>query len=354
MDIKQITLPKPSIGTVVPAPAGSFQPQPLTVDLGTSDAEQVSARTIILYGDSGLGKSTNARFFAQWMYERTGKPSRLVAFEDSSKVVFQPLIDLGLVEAVFLTKAQNPLVAMRRLARGEWPIFASDHTIKEWKPLQSWAGSIAAYIIEGLTSGSESLLEEAREEHRFLREQKTDAFEIGGEKFASSSQTAFGFVQQEMLRNMKGFGMLPVERVLWTGHECVGSDEDTKDPIRGPGLVGKAATDKVRKYCGLLLHIDGVKQQNGMLKPRIYFRKHPDPKFVNIFYPAKTTLPVEMVPELEKVCPGGYFEPGVRYGEGLDKFLQIEADLIERFKTDTLLKWKQQVEQKLGARKQNK
>lgn len=327
-----------SIPQTRPSPAAAA---PLPLDLGTSDSSQVSARTIIGYGDSGLGKSTNARFFAQMEYEKLQRPVRLVAFEDSSKVIFEPLIGLGIVEAVFLTKAHQPLAVLRRLSRGEWPIFAPDGSIKSWVALK--ADQIAAYVIEGLTSGSESLLEEMREEHRLLREQRTDAFEIGGEKFAPASQSAYGFIQQEMIRALKSFGMLPVDRVLWTAHECVGSDSDTKDPIRGPGLVGKAATDSVRKYCGMLLHFDGV-TAGGVTKPRIYYRKHPDAKFPNISYPAKTTVPVEMLPQLEKSFPNGYFEPGLSYGNGLDKFLRVVDGLVAQFTNSDLAQWKARVD----------
>lgn len=328
-----------------PAPVAAQATMPKALDLGLGDYKQIKARTVLLYGDSGLGKSTNARFFAQWMYEKTGLKVRLIAFEDSSKMIFQPLIDLGIVEAVFLTKVTAPLVVMRRLSRGEWPILSGTGSVKSWTALKP--GEVSAYIIEGLTSGSEAELEQLREEHRMLREQAKDAFEVGGEKFAPSSQTAFGFVQQEMLQALKGFGMLPVERVLWTAHECTGADEDTKEPIRGPGLVGKAATDKVRKYCGMLLHMDGVVQKDKTLKPRIFYRKHPDPKFTHISYPAKTTVPVEKLSDLEKACPGGYFDPGTEYGTGLGKFLATVDSLVSEFTNTDLSRWKEKVDQQL-------
>lgn len=331
-----MSLAIPQAQARVPAPAPSF-------DLGASDSAQISARTIIGYGGSGLGKSTNARFFAQWMYEHTGKPVRLIAFEDSSKTIFEPVIDLKIVEAVFLSKAEQPLYMLRRFAKGDWPIFGPDGRVTKWEPLR--ANTISAYIIEGLTSASESLLEEARDEHRFLREQASDSFELGTEKFCTSSQTAFGFTQQEMLRAVKGFGMLPVNRVLWTAHECVGADEDTKDPIRGPGLVGKAATDKVRKYCGVLLHFDLDRPKVGLPKIRVYFKQHPDAKFNNINYPAKVTIPVEMVPLLDQAFPNGYFEPGTSYGTGLDKFLALTDSLVSQFTNADLSQWKARIDE---------
>lgn len=342
----------------IPTAAKAYQAAPLEVELGESDAQQVAARTAIAYGDSGLGKSTNARFFAQWMFERTGKAVRLVSAEDSSKLVFQPLIEVGIVQPLFLTRSQSPLVLLRKLAKGEWAFKRNpkSDTI-EWVSLEKWQGEVSAYIIEGLTSICEQLLEDARENHRFLREQKTDAFEIGGEKFATASQTAYGFVQSEALRALKGFGMLPVDRVLWTAHETKGSEEDTKAPIRGPALVGSARTASIQKYCGTLLHFDGIQSEqtaNGqkvtVVRPRVWFKRHPDPLFPNIHYPAKTTIPVEQIKELDKIFPGGFFDPGTEYGAGLDKFFNVEANLLKS-SADALAKWKKQVEEKLRAQK---
>lgn len=320
---------------------GQHQGAPLQMDLGQGDQELIAGRTTILYGESGVGKSTNLRFVAQQLYQETGLVTRLISFEDSTKTIFKPLIDLSMVQALFLTKMPDPLVVLRRLSRGDWPVFKADGTIASWTRLRP--NEVAGYLIEGLTSGSESLLEELREEHRFLREQKTDAFEIGAEKFAPASQTAFGFVQQEMLRGIKGFGMLPVQRVVWSAHETTGAEEDTKDPIRGPGLVGSKATAKVQKYCGTLLHFE-IDKSKGAPKPRIYYRQHPDWKFPNISYPAKTTVPVEMLGELEKMFPGGYFEPGVTYGTGLDKFFSVVDGLVARFTHQELSAWMHEVD----------
>jgi hypothetical protein len=332
------------------ATAAQFQaspPKPLE-EAGLADSQLVEARTGILYGDSGLGKSTNLAEVAKKMYELTGKPVRLVAFEDSSKTVFQPLIDAGIVEAVFVSKARQPLVVLRRLGRGEWPVFAENGEFKSWRPA-SEAANYSAYIIEGLTSGAESVLEDQRENHRMMREQKGDAFEIGGEKFAVASQTAIYFTQAEMIRAIKAFGMLPVDRVFWSAHEAKGIEEDTKIPIRGPGIVGSAATDKVRKYVGLLLHIEGVPNPSTkIVEPRIYYGRHADPNFPQVFYPAKTTIPLVKVEELKKLYPNGYFEPRLQNGRlvnSLADFIEVEIRLV-REATESLAKWKAEVDAK--------
>lgn len=325
-------------------PTASKQAKPLSVDLGQSDQLQSSGRIVLLYGDSGLGKSTNARFFAQYEYERTRLPGILVTAEDSSKTIFQPLIDAGIVQPFFISKVKHPLVYVRKLTTGQIPF--EDNGKEAWRP--SFTPGVYGFaIFEGLTTFGEGILEQMREEHRFLREQKGDAFEIAGEKFATASQTAYGFAQMEMLRALKASGMLPVDRVLWTAHETSGQEEDTRAPLRGPAIVGSAATDRIKKYVGLMLHVEKMTKEERVnnekiirVYPRIYFRNHPDPKFPNIFYPAKTTIPVEKQGELDKRFPGGYFEPGTQYGEGLDKFLKVEEELV-RSSADDVKKWKE-------------
>jgi hypothetical protein len=331
--------------TVAIPPVSTYAAKPLDIDLGISQELLSAAKTLILYGNSGLGKSTNLKFAAKHYYAKSGKKVRLVAVEDSSKVIFEPLIRAGIVEAVFLTKSQNPLVTWRKLARGEWPVFDDKGSVKEWQPVEKWAGTVSAYLIEGGTSGSEQLLESIRDGHFMMREQKSDAFEIGGEKFAAASQSAYGLVQMEMIKHLKAFGALPIERALWSFHEVKGVDEDNKEPIKGPGLVGSAKTDAVQKYCGALLHIDGVADAKGVIIPRIFFKRHKDTKFATISYPAKTTIPIEQLTALDKLYPGGFFDPTVN--GGLDKFLEVEEKLVKESALDEA-KWKAEIDAKFS------
>lgn len=299
-----------------------------------------AARTIILYADSGLGKSTNAVEFAKLAYEITRKPVRLISAEVSSAIPFDPLIKIGVVQPFWFLNLKNPLPAIRRLSRGDWPVQEKGQWV--WKP---WDGSAGAYINEGLTSLSESLLEDGRDKQRMTAEQKEKAFteEDGGEKFlfAKSSMSNYDFVQAEMLRNLKAFGGLPIWRILWTAHELKGEDEDTKMAIRGPGLVGKAKTGAIQKYCSMLIHLEGYSEAVGFAegkeklsfvrtKRRAWFVPHPDVLFEKITYPAKVTIPIDNVGLLHKQYPHGYFEPIAHYNADgtLDHLENSVADFI--------------------------
>lgn len=331
-------------------PVGKKEGAPLEIDLGQSAQELVQAKTVIGYGESGTAKTTNARHFARWLYATTGRPVRLISFEDSSKLIFQPLIDTGIVEALFITKSKNPAYTMRKLSRGGWPVFGREGVVN-WQSYD--AGKWSGYVVEGLTSASDSLLEECRENHRFPREQKGDAFTVGGEKFTMASQTSYGFVQQEMIALLKGFASLGgIERVLWTAHEAKGMEDG--QAIRGPGLAGNAKTHAVQRYCGVLLHFDvemvgisGALPKVLVPKYKVWFRRHPDPVYPKLFYPAKTTLPPETVTKLEEAYPGGYFEPNLK--DGLDKFLTLEGSLVAGA-TESMAAWKKEIDAKFGRK----
>jgi hypothetical protein len=314
---------------------------------------ELGSRTTIIYGDSGIGKSHNAALFARLMYEWYGRPVCLVAAEASSRTHFAPLVQAGIVIPLYLNVA-FALSTMRKVRKGMWPHSAPDGKT-EWRPID-WAGPRApcAYILEGLTSISELELEVGRNDGRFMREQRTDAFDEAGEHFQAASQTLYGVVQDEMLFTVRDIDALPLKRVLWTAHELKGQEEGSGDPILGPGLVGKKKTVTVKKYCATLLHFDGypmrVEQKDaaGQATPvtrlgrRIWWMEHPDAR-TGIQYPAKVTVPGSALAGLYRKFPGGYFEPGIAYGTGLDLFLKVEAELVSVAADDTQT-WKSQLD----------
>ena len=296
----------------------------ITVELGITDSELVAAKTLILYGDSGLGKSSQLAEVAEYLYRRYKKPVRLVSAEDSSKTIFQPLIMAGMVQALFVTKSVNPTPTMRHLSRGDW------HDGTKW---HTWDGSACAYIVEGLQSIAEVLHEDCREKGRFLGEQKGNEAVEEGERLNLPGKFSYNFVQLEMIRLLRGFAMIPgIERVLWSGHETKGVEEGTGTQIRGPALVGTAKTGSVSKYCGALLHIDGYSQQTGKgleaiveVKRRIWFERHPDPQMPTVQYPAKITIPPRAMRYFRERFPKPYFDSELKD----DRLIPSVADFLD-------------------------
>jgi hypothetical protein len=329
-----------------------------------SDETAVKGRVVLDYGSSGDGKSSRAHSFARFYFLRTGKPVVLIAAEDSSKTVFQDLIDVGIVVPVFLTSSKTPISVYERIVEGELPV-PGQYTIEKktvkrdgkevveevrkqkWLSKEETADKYGAYIFEGLSTIVENILDYLRETGRFPREQ-SDGFVEGGRTHMAASQTAYGFAQAEGLKLVKNSGMLPVARVLWTAHESKGKDDMDGAIVRGPKLVGSAATDIVRKLVGVLLHADRV---NGQI--RVYFEDHPDQQSPKISWKAKITSNPFFAKGLKQKFPVGYFVPALPDGEdyqsaedGLIPFLKLEEEIRSKG-SDGALKLLQAVQAKL-------
>jgi hypothetical protein len=307
-----------------------------------------TSKVCLIYGNSGTYKSTQLGFAAEWIYKTYGKISRLISAEPWGTL--QPYIDAGYIEAVNLatvgwigadSKPQgSPLALLRKLSRGMWPTVVNGKpTMVESSP-EIWE-RVGAYMLEGLTSSSEKLMNELRQRQQKIGQDAVTPFDLEGEKFSNNSMGHFGFVQAEMENVVKALGGLPVERVFITAHECQAEDSDTKAPIRGPGLVGKAKTAAVPSWVGECLHAESypiekkytdkeTKKEIATLETqvRIFFTSHPDPKFSNITYPAKPRVPAIMLGKLREKYPGGYFIPTP--DGGLDEYLQVDLDLNTR------------------------
>jgi len=311
----------------------------LLSDLAPADDQAIKGRLIMDYGDSGDGKSTRAHSFARYYYAKTGKKVRLISAEDSSKQVFQDLIDAGIVEATFIPST-SPLPYYERLMEGDWPLHGQfdEYTVKvggkdvtkkrqKWQRRTDWEGTVSAYIVEGLSTISENILDYLRETGRFPREQ-SDGFSEEGRTFMAASQTAFGFTQAEGIKLLKLSGALPVERVLWSSHEAKGKDEFGGEAVRGPKLVGSAATNTVRKLVGVLLHTERI---DGQI--RCYFENHPDQSNKNISWKAKVTVAPSEANAFKQKYPNGYFVPELPKGgyvgsnDGLISFLKLEEEI---------------------------
>lgn len=267
--------------------------------------------SVLIYGDSGVGKSTHLAHAAEWLVNRYGKPVRVVTIEPSSTIVFEPLVAQGKVELVFITPNDSVFRALRRLSKGEWP------SEQGWR---SWDGSVCAYIIEGMQSLGEALLEECRRNGYFKGEQKEVSVALEGEFVIPASRSMYGVAQSELLDTIRGFSALPgLNYVLWSTHESKGIEEDTAAQIRGPALVGTARTASVPKYFSIVLHIDRFSRPVGTgenriieSRRRVWLTSHPDPQQPHIHYPAKVVLPVASIPLFEQRFPQPYFDPVVQ------------------------------------------
>jgi hypothetical protein len=301
------------------------------------------AKSMVLYGDSGCYKTTNLGFAAKYLYAKHHKPVRLVTAENHQSL--DPLIEVGIIHLVeFSHDIRDPLPFLTKLSRGFWP---NEKGILVYDPKA--LSMVCAYLCEGLTSWSDIVLKDSRDKKRKISEEAVGAFTEDGISFAANARSHFGFAQNVLLDRITEFGNLPVDRVIFSAHEAKGEEADSRNPIRGPGLAGKAATDSVPRKVGSCLHFEAYaeekmgpdKIQTTTTKVRAFFVSHPDPKFPQTLYKCKARVPAERFEELMQRFPGGYFTPTLT--NGLDEYLRAEDELGQS-SAESIRNWKEKVD----------
>jgi hypothetical protein len=134
-------------------------------------------------------------------------------------------------------------------------------------------------------------------------------------------------------------------------------------------VIGKAVTAQVGSWVGDLIHAEdyfveeddpldkrseqelkqsGAKRRRVQkTKVRMWFLRHPD-SITGALFPAKPRVAPEMIPELLKIYPGGYFEPTTE--AGLDAYLKA-VEALQDVATNKLSKWKAEVDARKAAEK---
>ena len=157
------------------------------------------------------------------------------------------------------------------------------------------------------------------------------------------SMDSYGLVQGEMKYLLNYSWTLPADFIWWSGHEASAEDDITKKVVRGVALVGQAATPRIGKDIGYMIHAYRVEGEPDKVtkaktfETRYYFMSHPDNLLQNVFWEASPRLDGDSIPDLLKKYPGGYFIP--EYSKGLDEYLRVEDDLVTKG-TGDIIAWK--------------
>src|SRR5690242_7976715 len=124
------------------------------------------ANTYLVYGDSGVFKTTQVGYFAWYIWRTSRKKLRLISADGGGVAPIQRYIDAGIIDLSAIAKVdvirQSPLSLLRKLAKGEWPATNGDGITKMAPTTPEEWESIGGYAIEGLTSIADLLMEELR------------------------------------------------------------------------------------------------------------------------------------------------------------------------------------------------
>lgn len=324
--------------------------------------------SMLLYGDTGAGKTAQIGEMAKWEWNRTGRITRLISADSGwdpiEDLVITPEKPFGTltpsgpvcVEAWNIQYLLNPFPVLIKLSEGAWPRLSPDGKkiavtaplLKDGKLVASDGKSIVGQVaVEGLSTICSALMQDHIRNLRKIAEDIvgdfTGSVEVVGAsgvtttetlKFGKSGRAHYGHIQDFVLLDLvPRFATLPVSRVVWTAHEAKGTDDITgiKDSVLGPATIGKAAVARTAMKFGDTFHLVPVqtaaaaapgKVAEVITSYRAYYERHPDQDLTRMFWPAKLSLPLDRVEELRKTFPGGYVPLGI--SEGMDRFLQFK------------------------------
>lgn len=321
----------------------------------------IKPTTIMLYGDSGSTKTSQAYFLIKWLHKKTGKRFRVIMSDGGGLAPFVDADMVGTAIDVFdFSASVLALADLRRLSMGYWPRWVKDGkaypnyiegseryftredvcktTTEEWK-------QIGGYLIEGMTSTGEVLKAHCANQDASNKIGFKGSFnyEEDGFTFGGVDKGHYNIIQKEVYdRHIKGFSTLPIEWLMWTALIGKGEDRQERTTIFGPQLVGNAMTPQIPSWFQHCFHINreryanvptklnpNGKQEEAVENFVLWFIKHSNGQD-GIPYLAKTRLLPELVPKLMEYCPYGFMP--VTYTYGLDLYFKLLEKINEDYK----------------------
>lgn len=334
--------------------------------------------TICLYGKTDTAKTTSVGFLSRYLFEKYKKPMRLVSADTGGGWrSIQNYVDAGLIIPFSIRNETSPIYILHKLVQGYWPLDLEDGIRKSGRFGIDYS-NVSGYAFEGLTSISDMIMNhiagkklsqdsaykltlDSMGGETISAGEKSEKYNLSDDKLVNekglplkqevvgtAAMAHYGFVQDKVPEIMEKSWDLPVEIVIWTAHEAAGEDTVNNLIIRGPALVGKKGTAKIGRKVGMLIHAQpvGVAKTSAKVEEereiRYYFMSHPDVVNSRLTWDAKPRVDSEIIPELLKKFPGGYFCPSTKYGSGIDYYLKVEAELSSKG-SDELKKWRDKI-----------
>ena len=349
-------LPTP-IGVASQTPGVDTLPPPPSV-VDPALVGELLHNTLVLYGPTGSRKTSQIGEFAKYIYEKTGKVTRLVSTDGGGWAPIQDLINAGIIDAWRLTDEPQLLNAITAASRGAWPKNLKNGIrtpgavfVPSPAQLATELKGVGAYAVEGWFSIASAvmrfLVSQGRKINEDVVSKFTETSDFGEFSFGAPSRGHYGFVQSFILDVIRNFSSLPVERVLYTSLEGKGEDKLTKGLQYGPAVAGSAITAAIPQYVGDCLHFEDFTEEGGTdpanpkqklieTKVRAWFQSHPDTQ-TGVMWPAKARLVPSKVPEFKKLMGAqGYFilgEKSIRdYLLAQDKLLAASSDEARAWK----------------------
>jgi hypothetical protein len=233
-------------------------------------------KTVLLYGDSGDGKTALVGEMAEWVRAKEGKRTRLASSDRGGLETIRPYVDLGIIEVVELGES-DPWVWLNKVSRGY---------IREggkWILDPKRNAEIGLWAFEGMTSIADALMQS-------LAVKASQGTNVGGGgnvnfsvtaegetvKIGGNNQAHYGVVQTRIVEEVWQSQRLP-GWCLWTAAAKRDEDPNAAGKVLGPAIAGKALTGEVPRWFVYTFRVAAVPGAAGTAERHIlYLGDHQD------------------------------------------------------------------------------
>jgi hypothetical protein len=212
-------------------------------------------RSILLFGSTASGKSTQIGELAEYIYKTTKKRTRLYTADPGGCSSIQAHINIGLIEHIDL-QGRNPW-SFEWATDGLTPAPGGGKWVSDAKE----DDSIGLWVFEGITSIGTAMMQD-------LARQAANGKNIGGGlaikveadvedqriTVGSNNQAHYGIVQNR-LTDLVWRSFARPGTVVWTALDRRGVDPETGTQVVGPEAPGKALTSVIPGWFNLVFHL---------------------------------------------------------------------------------------------------
>jgi len=300
-------------GDATAALVGSPSPSIVKVIGELEPASFIEPKADLIYGATGSGKTVNIGEVSDYVLQRWGKLTRMVSADGGGFGPLGGLVKAGQIEYWAIGAWKYPVAALHKAVRGYWPLRLDD---PESPLVPPDAGTWEVYgfgAFEGLTSFGDMMLANLKEEKASLSQDPSYTWTQDGVDFSGGNMSYYGFMQDNLQREVAISHLLKYEKVLWTGQESKGDDQGGSK-VYGPMIGGKKATGKAGGWFLNVFHMDIIAGESkkdvatGQLlteaKHVLFIKTHIDP-LTMIPFPCKIRAPKAYVSEVPNYLQSG-------------------------------------------------
>lgn len=239
----------------------------------------MSATTILLYGRTGSGKSSQIGVLAEYVYKTLGKKTRLYTADRGGVDPVQPYISLGIIEPVELAES-DPWIFVNRAAKGH-----IRDANRKWVLDKAKNAEIGLYAFESAHSIAKLMKLDIERKAAIginIGGDTNTTFEVSGDGEKLKIGTTKGYqkyaipqtrISEEIMESQK----LPADYVLWTAGASKDDDDINTTKVVGPDILGKALTTTIPQDFNYTFRMDVISAQQGKPERHIlYLGNHVD------------------------------------------------------------------------------